>query len=127
MAEAPPSEQESWRASQRRELERYHLDLEPPEATPAGVGARSRDAHAIAGETLAPRRSSEPLVNQRASRRWWDVPIVVVAVGIFLLLARGARRPPMTINLLWTVLLALAMLGLLAACGLVLWKRTRFS
>jgi hypothetical protein len=126
MAEAPPSEQESWRASQRRELERYHLDLEPPEATARGVGAPKHDAHA-AGEMPAPRLPGDDLAKQRASRRWWDVPIVVVAVGIFLLLARGAQRPPMAINLLWTVLLALAMLGLLAACGMVLWRRTRFS
>ena len=33
----------------------------------------------------------------------------------------------MAINPFWTMLLALAMLGLLAACGMVLWKRTKFS
>jgi hypothetical protein len=106
LAEAPASEQESWRASQWRESERYRLDPQPPQA-------------AVPGEA--------PLAKQGASRRWWDVPIVVVAVGIFLLLARGAQRPPMTINLFWVALLALAMLGFLVACGTVLWKRTRFS
>ena len=91
------------------------------------VGAPKHGAHATAAETPAPRPSGDALAKQRTSRRWWDVPIVVVAVGIFLALARGARRPPMAINLFWTVLLALAMVGLLAACGMVLWKRTRFS
>jgi drug/metabolite transporter (DMT)-like permease len=106
LAEAPASEQESWRASQWRESERYQLDPQPPEIPTPGEA---------------------PLAKQRASRRWWDVPIVVVAVGVFVLLARGARRPHMAINLFWTALLALAMLGFLVAGGRVLWKRTRFS
>ena len=103
LAEAPASEQESWRASQRREEERYQLD---PKLTDA----------------LAPRGAAQG----REGRRWWDLPIVAAAVGIFLFLARGAHRPPIAINLLWTSLLAFAMLGFLFTCGWVLWKRTRF-
>jgi drug/metabolite transporter (DMT)-like permease len=106
LAEAPASERESWRASQWRELERYQLDPRPPEA-------------AAPGQALQPEHAP--------TRRWWDAPIVAVAVGVFLLLARGARRPAMAINLSWTALLALAMLGFLVACGRALWKRTRFS
>jgi drug/metabolite transporter (DMT)-like permease len=106
LAEAPASEQESWRASQWRESERYQLDPQPPEA------AAQREA-----------RVAKP----GASHRWWDVLIVVVAVGVFLLLARDAQRPPIAISLFWVALLALAMLGFLVACGMVLWKRTRFS
>ena len=106
LAEAPASEQESWRASQRRESERYRLDPQPAES-------------GTIGEAL--------LAKQRAPRSWWDVPIVTAAVGVFLLLARGARRPPMAMNFFWTALLALAMLGFLVACGVVLWERTRFS
>jgi len=103
LAEAPASEQESWRASQRREEERYPLVREPTKASAPGE----------AGE-------------RRAGRRWWDVPIVVLAAGIFFVLARGAQRPPMVINLFWTSLLAFAMLCFLFTCGWVLWKRTRF-
>jgi hypothetical protein len=106
LAEPPASEQESWRASQWRESVRYRLDPQPPEAA-------------------AP--AEDHLEKQRVTRRWWDAPIVAAAVGVFLLLARGARRPPMAINLFWTALLALAMLGFLIACGRALWKRTRFS
>jgi drug/metabolite transporter (DMT)-like permease len=106
LAEAPASEQESWRASEWRESQRYQLDPQALEgATP--------------GEAT--------VAKQGATRRWWDMTILAVAVGVFLLLARGAQRPPMAINLSWTALLALAMLGFLVACGRTLWKRTRFS
>jgi drug/metabolite transporter (DMT)-like permease len=106
LAEAPASEQESWRASQWRESRRYQIDTPPAEAAAPGEA---------------------PPAKQGAARRWWDIPIVAAAVGVFLLLARGARRPPMTVNLFWTALVALAMLGFLVACGRMLWKRTRFS
>ncbi len=106
LAEAPASERESWRASQWREWDRYQLDPSPPEAAAPG---------------------EDPVAKQGVARHWWDVPIVVAAVGVFLVLARGTRRPPMAINLFWTLLLALAMLGFLVAGGRVLWKRTRFS
>jgi len=103
LAEAPASEQEEWRASQRREEERYQLNAEPSMTSTPGEAAE-----------------------RRTGRRWWDIPIVAAAVGIFLFLARGAHRPPLVINLFWTSLLAFAMLGFLFTCGWVLWKRTRF-
>jgi drug/metabolite transporter (DMT)-like permease len=106
LAEAPPSEQESWRASEWRELQRYQLDPQALEA--ATPGDFSPAEHA-------------------PTRRWWDVLILAAALGVFLLLARGAQRPPMAINLSWAALLALAMLGFLVACGRALWKRTGFS
>jgi len=103
LAEAPDSEQEAWRTGQKREEERYQLGPNPAEASASAEAAQ-----------------------RRAGRRWWDLLIVALAVGIFLFLARGAHRPPMMINLFWTSLLAFAMLGFLLACGWALWKRTRF-
>ena len=106
LAEAPPSEQESWRASERREVQRYHLDRQAQEAATPGEATPAKHG---------------------PTRRWWDIAIAAAAVGIFLLLARGARRPPMAINLSWSALLALAMLSFLVACGRMLWQRTKFS
>jgi drug/metabolite transporter (DMT)-like permease len=105
-AVAPDAEQASWRRAVARECERYQLDREKVDA--ALVGA-------------------DPLANEATERRWWDVLIVLAAVGIFIWLARDAVRPPIPMNAAWTALLVIAMLGFLLACGALLWKRTGFS
>jgi drug/metabolite transporter (DMT)-like permease len=105
-AAAPASEQASWRAAMSRECARYRLD-------PASVEA------AVKGD--------DPLSSKVLGRRWWDIPIVAAAVGVFIWLARGTSRPPMAMKSAWVVLLTLAMLTLLFVCGRLLWKRTRFS
>jgi hypothetical protein len=89
-----------------RECLRYQLDRRQVEGS-------------LAGE--------DPLAKEVRARRWWDIPIVFAAVGIFVWLARGAAKPPITMNIMWAGLLVLAMLGLLLGCGTLLWKRTRFS
>lgn len=105
-AVASATEQISWRAAMSRECDRYRLD-------PAGVEA------AVKGD--------DPLASENLSRRWWDIPIVAAATGVFVWLARGAVRPPIVLNRTWMVLLAMAMLAFLFVCGRLLWKRTRFS
>ncbi len=105
-AAAPASEQTSWRAAMSRECARYQLD-------PASVEA------ALKGD--------DPLASKAPSRRWWDIPIVALAVGVFIWLARGTVQPPMAMNSAWMILLMIAMLVFLLACGRLLWKRTRFS
>jgi len=106
LAVAPAAEQASRRAATARECGRYRLDSTQVEA-------------AMAGE--------DPLAKETSVRRWWDIPIVLAAVGIFVWLARAAERPPIAMNATWTVLLAFAMLAFLVACGMLLWKRTKFS
>jgi drug/metabolite transporter (DMT)-like permease len=105
-AVAPASEQASWRAAMTRECDRYGLD---------------------SGNVAAALKGEDPLAEETPARRWLDIPIVVAAVGIFLWLARDARRPPIAMNPTWTVVLVIAMLAFLFACGTLLWKRTRFS
>ena len=70
LGRGPASEQESWRASERREAERYQLDSEPTQALVPG------DA-----------------TGRKAGRRWWDLLIVAVAVGVFFFLAQERIVP----------------------------------
>jgi len=60
-------------------------------------------------------------------RRWWDFLIVALATGTFVWLARYAARPPITMAGAWIAVLVVLMLALLAGCGWLLWKYTRFS
>jgi hypothetical protein len=48
-------------------------------------------------------------------------------VGIFVWLGMGAERAPIEANGMWMGILSVATLVLLAACGWLLWRRTRFS
>ena len=103
---APAAEQDSRRLAMERERDRYGLDLRDLEAAQAG---------------------EDPLARRVVARRWWDGLIVVAAVGVFIWLAVGTERPPIAMDLRWVVALMVPTLGMLIACGVLLWKRTRFS
>ncbi|MBI5282372.1 MAG: DMT family transporter [Candidatus Solibacter usitatus] len=105
-AEAPESEQASWGAAMRRECERYGLDY-------------VRVAAALQGDDLA--------MTERHRRRWWEYLVGVAALAIFVWLGLGAERAPIAANPAWMAVLSLAALVLLVLCGLLLWRRTRFS
>jgi drug/metabolite transporter (DMT)-like permease len=105
-AEAPETEQQSWRAAMQRECDRYGLDP-------------GRVAQTLQGE--------DPLSKEQPRRGWWEPLIVLAAVAFFLWLAIGAERPAIAVNATWMALLILASVALLAGCGWLLWKRTRFS
>jgi glucose uptake protein GlcU len=105
-AVAPAEEQAFCQQAIARECQRYNLS--PERAAAAQLGQDS-----VGGG--------------KAARRWWDIPIVAGAVGMFIWLGRDARRPPITLSGTWIIVLVTAMLGALIACGWLLWKRTRFS
>jgi drug/metabolite transporter (DMT)-like permease len=105
-AVAPTPEQSSRREAMARESDRYGLDLADLDAAQAG---------------------DDPLAGRVTARRWWDSLIVTAAVGIFVWLAWGAERPAIAMDLGWAAALMVPTLGVLAACGWMLWKRTRFS
>src|SRR5581483_4326497 len=100
-AEAPASEQESWRQAMKRECDRYGLD--PVKA-----------AAALKGEETG-----------RSERRWWEWLVLAGAVGVFVWLGMGAERQPLAVNTGWMALLIVATLALLVIAGYALWKRTR--
>jgi hypothetical protein len=105
-AEAPDSEQRSWRAAMERECARYGLD-------------RERVARTAKGE--------DPLADERPKRRWWELVIVAAALALFVWLAAGTQRQPIPLNVPWMVVLVAASVVLLVGCGVLLWRRTRFS
>jgi hypothetical protein len=106
LAETASAEHSSWHRAMQRECDRYGLDT---------------------GELQLALRGEDPLGHEEHARRGWDIPIVLIAVGIFVWLAHWAKRPPIAIHTPWAIVLVVAMLAFLIACGSLLWKRTRFS
>jgi drug/metabolite transporter (DMT)-like permease len=106
LAEAPESEQTTWRAAIDRECVRYGLD-------PARVHA------AVQG--------GDPIAGGRTGRRWWELLVLVGAIAMFVWLGIGANRRPISANLPWMAVLITATAVLLVISGIMLWKRTRFS
>jgi drug/metabolite transporter (DMT)-like permease len=105
-AEAPESEHGARREAMERESERYGLELERLEAS---------------------MRGEDSLAGQKPRRHWWEALVGVAAVGIFVWLATFAKPAPIAVNLPWLAILSVATLVLLVVCGLLLWRRTRFS
>ncbi|MBI4874870.1 MAG: EamA family transporter [Acidobacteria bacterium] len=105
-AEAPESEQSSWKKAMQRECDRYHLDP---------------------GRVTSILQGEDPLAKEAPARRWWELVIVAGAVAMFVWLGAGAERPPLALNHAWLAVLLAASLVFLVACGWLLWKRTRFS
>jgi drug/metabolite transporter (DMT)-like permease len=105
-AKASESEQTSWKIAVERECDRYGLDSE-------------RVKSSLLGE--------DPLSRDKPVRHWWEILIVASAVAIFVWLAVGAEHQAVAVNLPWMAVLLAATLLCLVVCGLLLWKRTRFS
>jgi len=106
LAEAPESEQASWRKAMNRECSRYGMDP-------------NRVAAILQGD--------DPLARETPARGKWEILVPVAAVGVFVWLAFGAERPPLEMSVPWIAVLILASLVILLASGALLHKRTRFS
>lgn len=78
-------------------------------------------------ETMQIYEGQEPESARRKRRPWWDFLILAGAVAVFLWLAVGTQRPPIALNLPYTLALTALLLLLLFAGGWLLWKRTRFA
>lgn len=101
---ASESESANWKAASEREVELYGINREYVMSRIEGLEPRS-----------APIR-----------RTWIDWLLVSGATLIFIVLGVMARIPQMEIRMDWLVALSLAMLVVLAAGGLALWRMTRF-
>lgn len=105
------NEHKRWLQAAEREAQRYRVDVDYVRASLAGNDSTNA-VHDASG---------------KARRTWLDWLIVITASAIFCILAVLARAP--NISLQWSALIALvfAMLIFLVACGLALWKVTRFN
>jgi hypothetical protein len=70
--------------------------------------------------------AGEPPTARLSGRTFLDWLLIVVATGIFAVLAVMARFPHIDIAWSWAAALSIAMLALLATCGIALWRTTRF-
>jgi len=105
-AEAKGEEQSSWKKAVQRECDRYGMD-------------RERVAAILQGH--------DPLSDERPKRHWWEMLVVLGAIGAFMALAASAASQAIAIHTGWMVVLGMASIVLLVVCGALLWKRTRFS
>jgi drug/metabolite transporter (DMT)-like permease len=105
-AEAKGEEQSSWKKAVQRECDRYGMDGERVTAILQG---------------------HDPLSEERPKRHWWEVLVVLAAIGVFIYLAASASPQMVAIHRGWMVVLGMASMVLLVLCGGLLWKRTRFS
>jgi drug/metabolite transporter (DMT)-like permease len=100
-----------WKQAAEREGRRYSVDAGYVQA-----GLSGDDANHASGKFGGQR-----------GRTWLDWLLVIAATAIFVTLAVLARAPNMALNLIALVALTIAMLIFLLACGLALWKITRFN
>lgn len=104
LSSATEREHSSWRDAARRETHRYRVEAEYVQA---GIEGRSYGA-------------------EQNSRTFLDWMLMVTTTAIFIALASMAQFPRVELATGWAVVLTLAMLGLLAACGFALWRTTCF-
>jgi drug/metabolite transporter (DMT)-like permease len=99
------SEHQRWQETASAEGERYGVD---PEYTLARG----------AGREVNPRRSG---------RTWVDWLIVFGATAVLAGFAAIARAPQIPVHWGWVLGLTILMLGALIACGMAIWRTTRFA
>ncbi|HXR09258.1 MAG TPA: GRP family sugar transporter, partial [Candidatus Acidoferrales bacterium] len=115
-----------WKQAAQREGQRYNVNADYVQAALSGSDANSASTSRDASAAINANDSSSRPATQ-SSRSWLDYLLVIAATTIFITLAILARAPNLALN--WPALLALtgAMLIFLVACGLALWRVTRFN
>ncbi|MFZ1138054.1 MAG: GRP family sugar transporter [Candidatus Sulfotelmatobacter sp.] len=114
LSSATEREHSSWRDAADREGQRYGVE---GEYVRAGMEGREMTGREMEGK---------PFAAGPSGRTFLDWLLILGATGIFAGLAVMARLPHMDIALGWAIALAIAMLALLATCGIALWRTTRF-
>lgn len=102
---ASESEYSSWKEAARRETDRYRIDV----------------------DYVLKRLQGHDVDSGGARRSWIDWLMVGAATAIFVTLGLLARIPQMELNMAWLLGLSAAMLVVLVAAGVALWRVTRFT
>jgi drug/metabolite transporter (DMT)-like permease len=97
----------------------------PEHALWGAAAERERERYGVREEYV--RAGLEGRERVRPGRTWLDFALLAIATSVFVLLARFARLPEMSVHWGPAVVLVLAMVGLLTICGSSLWRTTRFS
>ena len=106
LSSATEREHSRWQDAADREGQRYGVE---GEYVRAGMEGREMEGR--------PRATARSIL---------DWILILGTTGLFIALATMAQLPHMDIGLGWAGLLTLAMLALLATCGIALWRTTRF-
>ena len=104
LSSAAEREHSSWQDAAQREGQRYRVENEYVQAGMEG-------------------RAHGEVSNSRTKLDWL---LMVGTTALFVALALIAQLPRMGFGMGWAIALTVAMLGLLAACGVSLWRTTRF-
>jgi hypothetical protein len=105
LSSASESEYSSWKEAAQRETKLYGINPEYVMARMEGRDITSTGTH----------------------RTWVDWLLIACAICIFAVLGAMARVPHMEIQMGWLAALSIAMLLVLLAAGLALWRVTKFT
>ncbi len=114
LSSANEREHASWQAAADREGQRYGVE---GEYVRAGLEGREMESSDVEINKL----SASP-----TSRTVLDWLLILVTTVLFGVLAMMAKLPHIGVAIGWAVVLTVAMLVLLAACGIAIWRTTRF-
>lgn len=105
LSSATGREHSRWQSAAEREGQRYGIDAQYVQA---GIEGREFQGGG-------------------SRRTWIDILLVATVMGVFIVLGAMARIPRHQISLKWTLVLSSAMLAVLVASTIALWRATRFS
>jgi drug/metabolite transporter (DMT)-like permease len=88
---------------------------------------RETDLYGINPEYVATRMEGREFDSNGTRRTWVDWLLVAAATSIFVAFGAMARVPHMEIQMGWLIGLGLAMLLVLLAAGIALWRVTKFT
>jgi drug/metabolite transporter (DMT)-like permease len=109
LSSANAREHSSWQDAAEREGRRYGVEAEYVRAGMEGRGMKNAEPDSTA--------------NPRTVLDWL---LILGTTALFAVLALMAKLPTVEISVAWAAALTIAMLALLATCGIALWRTTRF-